>query len=171
MLLATEVNLHDLIFKMLWHNCHFRGADPQCKVRCMTTRQYCAINTFDHVITIQNPDFEYRTMLNIRPDQCCFFILFKRLLTPSLWKFRSKFVLMPSVFCNKNLQNKAWICEKYVKYTRKSRQFYILKESFYANFMSLLYQFYVNFIPKGHYEFATIFLNMGLTPHPSFEQC
>ena len=100
-----------------------------------------------------------------------FFILFKRLLTPSLWKFRSKFVLIPSVFCNKNLQNKAWICEKYVKYTRKSRQFYILKESFYANFMSLLYQFYVNFIPKGHYEFATIFLNMVLTPHPSFEQC
>ena len=158
MLLATEVNLHDLIFKMLWHNCHFRGADPQCKVRCMTTRQYwsCHHNTKSWFWISDYVEYQTRPML--------FFILFKRLLTPSLWKFRSKFVLMPSVFCNKNLQNKAWICEKYVKYTRKSRQFYILKESFYANFMSLLYQFYVNFIPKGHYEFATIFLNMVWLP-------
>ena len=96
-----------------------------------------------------------------------FFILFKRLLTPSLWKFRSKFVLTPSVFCNKNLQNKAWICEKYVKYTRKSRQFYIKRVflyQFHVTFISVLCKFYA----KRPLRICNNFFEHGFDPPPLF---
>ena len=46
---------------------------------------------------------------------------------------------------------------KSTKYTLKSRQFY----PFYVNLVTILCQFYVNFVPKGLHEFANIFLNMG----------
>ena len=96
-----------------------------------------------------------------------FFKLFKRLLTPSLWKFRSKFVLMPLVCCNKNLQNKAWICEKHVKYTQKSRQFYIKRVflcQFHVTFISVLCQFYA----KRPLRICNNFFEHGFDSPPLF---
>ena len=51
---------------------------------------------------------------------------------------------------------------KSTKYTLKSRQFY----PFYVNLVTILCQFYVNFVPKGLHEFAKIFWTWVWLPQP-----
>ena len=66
---------------------------------------------------------------------------------------------------DKNWHSMAYICGSYVKSTLKSRQYYLSKFCF-VNIMLILYQFYINSVPKNLYKFATILLNMDLTSSP-----